>query len=88
MPSIHRQDIKDTMLLCEIAKKTIVDVMRRNADEGEPGRWRELSVGELVSHARDHLSTAYLCLTTKKNAENALVRLAMALIKLEEENTD
>jgi len=92
MESMHQQDIRDTLLLCDTARKTIVAVMERNADKGEPGRWRTQTASAHMNHAREHIESPPLIEVLpifhkhREDLEHALVRLAMALIKLEEEH--
>lgn len=86
MANMAPSDLRDTLLLCETARKTIVDVMYRNADKGEPGRWRKLARVDHINHAALHIGDTGYSLVEKESLEHALVRLTMALIKLEEED--
>jgi hypothetical protein len=96
MPTMCPQDVNDTLLLCDTARKTITDVMIRNADKGDPGRWRRLALTEVLDHAYIHLATAvgkdiktklgFPKDMNKEDIECALVRCTMALIKMEKEN--
>jgi len=88
---MERADLSDTLLLCEIAKKTIVEVMVRNANKGKAGRWRVLSYPMQFQHALQHVTNCMVSSPilkeelAKEDLEHALVRLTMALAKIKEE---
>ena len=70
-------------LLTKTASQTVAKVLKANADNGEPGRWKKQPVSEHLVHALAHIQNVTLTVD-REEIENALTRLTMALAMWEE----
>ena len=87
MQNMDINEMSDMLALSDAARNTIVSVMDANKDKGEPRRWRKLSLDQLAAHAIGHLN-AFFKRHEPEDAENALTRCAMIILKIEEERNE
>jgi hypothetical protein len=65
------------MLPCNVARKTILNVMINNKDKGD--KWKTQLLEEHIDHAISHLACALESDSDEDHLAHALTRVAMAI---------